>query len=151
MPLEDSKPAGTSAPLEAVLGGEVMPSIERDGSEEGHIAALRKEVAQLRRIIQSSLASVSAYDYEVHDGLGGFGAESTRIHNLSQRVCQLEGVVHALQNVSMITIEARVTDLERIADQLQYKLGDGCEAEVSKMREVFGSLREALEKVGNFL
>lgn len=152
MSFEDSKPARASAPLgDMIPEAGVMPSVEGDGSEDGHIIALRKEVAQLRSMIQSGLASNSIHDFEVRDGNGGSDAESTRTRNLNQRVCQLEGIVHALQNVSMTTIEARVKDLERIADQLQYKLGDGCEAEVGKMREVFGSLRGALEKVGNFL
>lgn len=152
MPLEDSKPARVSAPLgDLIPEGGVMPSIEGDGSEDGQVVALRKEVAELRNMIQSGLASNSMHEFEVRDGNGGFDAESTRARDLNQRVCQLEGIVHALQNVSMTTIEARVTDLERIADQLQYKLGDGCEAEVGKMREVFGSLRGALEKVGDFL
>lgn len=129
-------------------------TIEHDDNEKanGQAAALRNEVAQLRNLCESVLSgNNSIRDHDLHNVRAGFGADKNRVTGLDQRLTYLESVVHAIQSVAIPDMGARISDLERVVDQLRAKVGEGCETEVAKMREVFGSLREALAKVGNFL
>lgn len=149
----DAKPACTPGPFSNMTPEPgLMPSIERDSKEDGQVAALRYEVSQLRSMFQNSIGNVSLIgDNDIYEVRGGPGAGNNPATDLHQRVGQLEGMVHAIQNVSLVIFNERVVALETIVDQLNEKVGNGCDAEVAKMREVFGSLREAMTRVGNFL
>lgn len=130
----------------------ILPSIEGDGN--GEVAALRKDVFQLRSVCHGALASnnsVRRHAHELEEDRSEVEGDQNGVINLGQRLSQLEGIIHAMQYTSMTTVVDRVVQLERAVDELKGKVGDGCEAEVAKMREVFGSLRESLVRVGSFL
>lgn len=150
---DETKPVRTPGPFVNMTPEPgMMHSIDGNGSEDGHVAALRNEVVQLRGMFQNIIANGNPMrDQDMYDVRAGLGTDGNRMNDLNQRVSQLEGMVHAIQNASLTTIDERVVALERVVDQLKEKVGDGCDAEVAKMREVFGSLREAMIRVGNFL
>lgn len=128
---------------------EPMESMEADPNDE--IAALRNEVAGMHSMIDNML---SVHDdprgHELSNTRVGLGADKNYVAKLDARLGHLERVVHAVQNVSMPAVEDRVAALESAIEELKAKVGDGCDAEVAKMREVFGNLRVTLERVGHF-
>lgn len=150
---QDIKPVCTPGPFSNMTPEPgLMPSIESDGTEDGQVAALRNEVFQLRNVFQTIVANGNLMsNHGMFDARARPGTDDEWAHGLHQRVSQLEGMVHAIQNASLTTIDERVVSLEKIIEQLKEKVGNGCDAEVAKMREVFGSLREAMTRVGNFL
>lgn len=83
-----------------------------------------------------------------------FGPEISQQHDghmLHRRLSHLENVVRAMQNILVPDLKDRLTTVEAALEEVKSKVGEGCEAEVAKMREVFGGMRETMARVGNFL
>ncbi|KAK7699555.1 hypothetical protein SLS64_011508 [Diaporthe eres] len=133
-------------PMLASIEGDVTMT---DTNES--LGRLQIEVGHLRTICQNALASNNNIrELDLRNVQAEMGIEKNHVQNLEVRVNQLEGVVHALQNTSLGNIIDRVNELEGIVEDLKNKVGSGCDAEVAKMREVMGSLKGALDKVGGF-
>ncbi|KUI54149.1 hypothetical protein VP1G_01611 [Cytospora mali] len=116
------------------------------------VSMLRMEVVHLRTICQNVLqANHNLRGLDLGNVRAEVGIEKNRVSELDRRVGQLEGVVHALQNTSMTTVVERVTELERLVEELRNKVGCRVDGEVAKMREVMGCMRAALERVGGFI
>lgn len=112
----------------------------------------RSEVVQPCTVRQITMdANHNLRDLDLHNVSAEIGTEQNRITELDRRVHQLEGTVHALQNTSMTTMVGRIAQLEKLVEDIGTKVGLGADGEVAKMREVMGSMREALERVGGFL
>lgn len=133
----------------------MLPTIEHpDGlANDGEsLSMLRTEMVHLRTICQNVVQSNhNLRDLDLRNVRAEVGIEQNRVTELDRRVGQLEGIVHALQNTSMATVLERVARLEMLVEELGTKVGIGADGEVAKMREVMGSMREALERVGGFL
>ncbi|KKY29613.1 hypothetical protein UCDDA912_g10470 [Diaporthe ampelina] len=113
---------------------------------------LQAEMGHLRTICQIVVASNNNIrELDLSNIAAEVNNEKNHVRDLEVRVNQLEGVVHALQNTSLGSILDRVNELENIMDELKSKVGSGCDAEVTKMREVMGCLKGALDKVGGFI
>ncbi|KAK7737336.1 hypothetical protein SLS53_006639 [Cytospora paraplurivora] len=146
----------TPAPFGRMTPEPLIPSIE-DGppdssSSDGDcLSMLRMEVVHLRTICQNVLQSNSNLrDLDLRNVRAEMGIEKNRVTELDRRVGQLEGIVHALHNTSLTAVVERLTKMEELVDELQDKVGSGAEAEVAKMREVMGCMKEALDRVGGF-
>lgn len=145
----DTKPPVIHAPF-ANMTPEPMESIETDPT---------REAALVRNGIDSvhNMGGTASY---MNNDSSSYGAQSMRADDISDkhrvnmldgRLSHLENVVRAMQNVSVPDMENRLTTMENTLEKLQSKVGEGCEAEVAKMREVFGGMREIMARVGNFL
>lgn len=138
----DSKMSDSTAPF-TDMTPESLNSIELDPSDE--MAALHNKASHPRNLCQSVMSSNNQLgEYEL-------GAEKNCVAKLDERLSHLEGVVQAIQCVSAPAVVDRVAAVEGAMKELRMKLGEGCDGEVAKMREAFGSLREALARMGNFL
>jgi len=133
----------------------MLSSVERDVpmTDAGDsLARLQIEMGHLRTICQNVAANNKNFrDIELGNIEAVMGMEKSRVGELEVKVRQLEGVVHALQNTSLGTIVDRVNELESAVEQLNAKIGSGCDAEVAKMREVMGGLKNSLNKMGGFV
>lgn len=133
----------------------MLPTIENPGSSSNDsesLSMIRTEVVHLRTICQNLMQSNhNLRDLDLRNVRAEVGIEQNRVTELDRRVGQLEGIVHALQNTSMTTVVERVAQLEILVEDMETKVGIGADGEVAKMREVMGSMREALERVGGFL
>lgn len=151
----NTKTSGTSVLLpDMIPESSMIHSIEQDGNADygGQITALRDEVAQLRSLYENVLShNKLTRDRDIQKFRGELDADKKRATNLDHRVACLESIAHAFQNAPMTEIVGRMSDLESVVEQLSAKVGEGCDAEVARMREIFASLREALARVGNFL
>lgn len=142
-PFGDTGPEPMLASIEGdVHMTDTNESLTRLQAEMGHLRTICQiVVASNNNIRELDLSNIAA---EVNN-------EKNHVRDLEVRVNQLEGVVHALQNTSLGSILDRVNELENIMDELKSKVGSGCDAEVTKMREVMGCLKGALDKVGGFI
>ncbi|ROV98669.1 hypothetical protein VMCG_06752 [Cytospora schulzeri] len=156
-PETNFKTSGTPVPFDraSMTPEPMLPTTEdpdlsfNDG--EG-LSMLRTEVVHLRTICQNVIQSNhNLRDLDLRNVRAEMGIEQNRVTELDRRVGQLEGIVHALQNTSMTMLVDRVAQLEILVEELGMKVGIGADGEVAKMREVMGSMREALERVGGFL
>lgn len=132
----------------------MLPTIEGydPSSNDGdRVSMLRTEVGHLRTICQNVRESnQNLRDLDLRNVRAEVGIEQNRVTEMDRRVGQLEGIVHALQSTSMTTLVGRVAQLEMLVEELGTKVGIGADGEVAKMREVMGSMKEALERVGGF-
>lgn len=145
----DTKPSVMHAPF-ANMTPEPMESIETDPT---------RETAPTRNGVDSLYNMGGSASYTNNDS-SGYGVQSMRANDISdkhqvnmldRRLSHLENVVRAMQNVLVPAMEDRLTTVETSLEKLKSKVGEGCEAEVAKMREVFGGMRETMARVGNFL
>lgn len=139
----DAKPPVSHA-LFANMTPEPMESIEAGPSNE--TVAMLNNVAGVNRVEDSVLAT--------HNNNKNFGSNNPQQHDVNMlhgRLSHLENVVQAMQNVLVPDVKNRLTTVETALEGLKSKVGEGCEAEVAKMREVFGGMRETMARVGNFL
>lgn len=113
-----------------------------------------------RRNGGDSVHSMGGSALDTNDIHSGWGIQDMRANHISDnnqvnmldgRLSHLENVVRAMQNVLVPSMEDRLTTMETALEKLKSKVGEGCEAEVAKMREVFGGMRETMARVGNFL
>lgn len=149
---EDFKQSGSLEPFHNMTPepGLVVKSVEEDGDVD-QVAALRHEVNQLRNMCQNANVGNSSFNYELENVRAQIGADQNRVTGLDRRLSQLEGAVHAIQNLPVATVVERVNLLETAIDDLNAKVGDGYDAEIANMREVFDGLRETMARVGGFL
>lgn len=127
--------------------------IQSNGVDSCHQThASRSQLSSLRNMGDDVSNDSDALHGRALSELGAhLGAEKSQIAKLGERLLYLEKVVHAMQNVLFPNMEDRMAKIEGGLEELNAKVGDGCEAEVAKMREVFGSMRQAMANVGNFL
>lgn len=112
---------------------------------------LQNEMGHMRTICDNITANNKHTRFELGRIEADMGMEKNRMQELEVKVNQLEGVVHALQNTSLGSIVDRVNNLEIIVEQLNAKVGGGCDAEIAKMREVMGGLKNLMDNVGGFV
>lgn len=140
----DTKPPVLHAPF-ANMTPEPMESSEAGPSHE--TVPVRNEVW--------SEQVVGGSAFGMNSNPSGYGMQhppdKNQVNMLDGRLSHLENVVRAMQNVLVPTMEDRLTKMETSLEKLKSKVGDGCEAEVAKMREVFGGMRDTMARVGNFL
>lgn len=137
----------TPEPMLSSIEGDVPMT---DAGES--LTRLQIEMRHLRTISENVAANNKHIrDVELGNIEAKMGMEESRVRDLEVKYKQLEGVVHALQNTSLGNIVDRVNELESIVEDLQAKVGSGCDAEVAKMREVMGGLKNSLDKVGGFI
>lgn len=151
------KSPSTPAPFVNMSPEPMLASIEEDvpmADNHEPLARLQMEMIHLRTICQNAQNAVASNnnirDLDLSNVQAEMRIEKNRTHDLEARVRQLEGVVHALQNTSLGNIVERVNELESAVEDLKGKVGDGCDAEVAKMREVMGGLKSAIDNVGGF-
>lgn len=154
------KVSDTPAPFARMTPDLMLPSIEgldqsfsfNGGEGGGNLAMLRGEVMRLHSMCQSAVRSNSNIrDVDLRNVWGEVGEEKKRVGQLERRVEQLDGVVHALKNTSVEGVVGRLEQLEKLVEELRAKVGCGADAEVAKMREVMGCMREALQRVDGFM
>lgn len=129
----------------------MLPTIEGydSSSNDGErLSMARTEVGHPRSVVRESDQSLR--DLDLRNVPAGMGFEQNRVAELDRRLGHLEAVVHAMRNTSIPTAVGRIDQLEAIVEDLGKKVGLGTDEEVAKMREVMGSMREALERVGGF-
>lgn len=148
--IKTSGSPATEAPAEPMdPEADIMPSIERDDNTEDAVEALRQDVDEIRNMCyELHTANQRQQNLEL---LRGGNVRDNRVDDLNRRTSQLEGLLSAVQNTAIPQIADRVNQLENMIVELQERVGNGCEAEVANMREVFGSLREGLQSLGGFL
>lgn len=112
---------------------------------------LQTEMGHMRTICENVAANNKHTRFELGKIEAEMGMEKSRMQDLEVKINQLEGVVHALQNTSLGNIVDRVNDLEIVVEQLKVKVGSGCDAEIAKMREVMGGLKNLMDNVGSFV
>lgn len=113
---------------------------------------IQMEMGHLRTLCQNAVASNNSIrELDLGNVQAQMGMDRNRVQDLAVRVSQMEGMMNAMQNTSLGNIVERVNELEKAVEDLKNKVGSGCEAEVAKMREVMGGLKNALDKVGGFV
>lgn len=145
----DTKTPVVHAPF-ANMTPEPMELIETDPTCE--TAPLRNGVDSVHNMGGGALdTNNSHFGYEMQDMRANHIPDKNQVNLLDGRLSHLENVVRAMQNVLVPAMENRLTTLETALEKLKSKVGEGCEAEVAKMREVFGGMRETMARVGDFL
>ncbi|CAN8099899.1 unnamed protein product [Discula destructiva] len=150
----ETKPSATVAPW-TYLDPKPLKPIKENVQDE--VTALRNEVSALRDMCHKVLSNSSSvgtgeiHEYGIQRLHAEVGDDSKSINSLQDRLSRLEGVVGAIQIRSVPSLTQRVAMLEELADNIKIKVGSGCDFEVAKMREVFSSLRETLNRVGTNL
>lgn len=121
-----------------------MQQATEGSSSMNEVTALRSDITRLYNMYESVIASRDQrLEVDMVDN-------RIRVAHLEKRLTQLEGIVYTI-NTGMPNVMERLSELEKIAEDLKIKAGDACGAEVAKMREVFGRLREALIHMGDGL
>lgn len=133
----------------------MLASVEGDvpmGDANESLARMQTEMGHLRTLCQNAVASNNSIrELDLGNVQAQMGMDRNRVQDLAVRVSQMEGMMNAMQNTSLGNVVDRVNELESAVEDLKNKVGGGCEAEVAKMREVMGGLKNALDKVGGFV
>lgn len=133
----------------------MLASVEGDapmGDANDSLARMQMEMGHLRTLCQNAVASNNSIrELDLGNVQAQMGMDRNRVQDLAVRVSQMEGMMNAMQNTSLGNVVDRVNELESAVEELKNKVGSGCEAEVAKMREVIGGLKNALDKVGGFV
>lgn len=131
----------------------MLASVEED-NHRSEVAALRFEVAQLNSMFQDVIRShgIRNNDVDAQPQHIPLDMEDNRIKvtGLEKRLAQVEGVMYAMHHMTFPNILSRLGKLEEAMEDVKFKAGDNCAAEVGKMREVFRGLRESLVRVDHF-
>lgn len=130
----------------------MLASVEGDVPMADANERIQMEMGHLRTLCQNAVASNNRIrELDLGNVQAQMGMDRNRVQDLAVRVSQMEGMMNAMQNTSLGNIVERVNELETAVEDLKNKVGSGCEAEVAKMREVMGGLKNALDKVGGFV
>lgn len=141
-------------PVTTSSGHEILPSIEKEG-HGGELAALRLEVARLHDILKDVMMSNNNRnnaDNQKQQYLPlNIVDEGTRVDTLDQRLDQMEAMMHTLHHKSLPNAMKRLESLENVVKNSDSAAEDGCAGKVTKMKEVFESLKELLIRINDLL
>lgn len=148
------RPMAPMTPATTSSGHEILPSIEQEGHDD-EIAALRLEVAHMHNMFQDVIISKvnrNIADNQEHQDLPlNMVNDGTKVGNLEQRFDQMEAMMQNLHHRLLPKVMDRIEILEKVVKDLNFEARDGCASKVTKMKEVFDCLKEALIRMDNLL